>query len=59
MARTFTFELTRKGFPPLQDFLNICHHYPLNILQLRVDAAQVPPGSAVNVRLLVFLDVCV
>lgn len=51
--------LTRKSFSSLQNFLNICHHYSLDILQLCVDTAQVPPGPAVNVCLLCFLDVCV
>lgn len=53
----WTFVLTGKCFSSLQYFLNICHHYPLNILELCVDAAQVPSGSAVNVCLLVFLDI--
>lgn len=51
------FVLTRKCFSSLQYLLDICHHYSLNILELCVDAAQVPSGSAVHVCLLVFLDV--
>lgn len=51
--------LTRKSFSSLQNLLNICHHDSLDILQLRVNTAQVPPGPAVDVCLLCFLDVSV
>lgn len=48
---------TRQGLSPLQHLLYVGHHDPLDVLQLRVNAAQIPPCSAVNVRLLGFLDV--
>lgn len=49
--------LTGESLSSLQHLLDVGHHDPLDVLQLRVDAAQVPPRSAVNVRLLGFLDV--
>lgn len=51
------FGRTRQGLPSLQHLLYVSHHDPLDVLQLRVDAAQIPPSSTVNVRLLGFLDV--
>lgn len=50
---------TRQGLSSLQHLLYVGHHDPLDVLQLRVDAAQIPPRSAVDVRLLGFLDVSV
>lgn len=49
--------LTRERLASLQHLLDVSHHDPLHVLQLRVDAAKIPPRSAVNVRLLGFLDV--
>lgn len=49
--------LTRERLPSLQDLLDVRHHDPLHVLQLSVDAAQVPSGSAVDVQLLGFLNV--
>lgn len=49
--------LTRESLSSLQHLLYVRHHDPLYVLELRVDAAQIPPRSAVNVRLLGFLDV--
>lgn len=51
--------LTGERLASLQHLLYISYHDPLHILQLCVDAAQVPSRSAVDVRLLCFLDVCV
>lgn len=51
------FGRTRQGLSPLQHLLYVSHHDPLDVLQLRVDAAQIPPSSTVNVGLLGFLDV--
>lgn len=51
--------LTGQSLASLQHLLYVGYHDPLHVLQLRVDAAQVPSRSAVNVRLLGFLDVCV
>lgn len=49
--------LTRESLASLQHLLYVGHHDPLYVLQLCVDAAQIPPRSAVNVWLLRFLDV--
>lgn len=49
--------LTRESLASLQHLLYVSHHDPLYVLQLCVDAAQIPSRSAVNVRLLGFLDV--
>lgn len=51
--------LTGERLASLQHLLYISYHDPLHILQLCVDAAQIPSGSAVDVRLLCFLNVCV
>lgn len=53
------FRLTGERLASLQHLLYISYHDPLHILQLCVDAAQIPSRSAVDVRLLCFLDVCV
>lgn len=49
--------LTRESLSSLQHLLYVRHHDPLYVLELRVDAAQIPSRPAVNVRLLGFLDV--
>lgn len=49
--------LTRESLSSLQHLLYVSHHDPLHVLELCVDAAQIPSRSAVNVRLLGFLDV--
>lgn len=51
--------LTGEGLASLQHLLDVRYHDPLHVLQLRVDAAKIPSRSAVDVRLLGFLDVCV
>lgn len=48
---------TGQGLSSLQHLLDVSHHDALDVLQLRVDAAQIPPGSTVDVGLLGFLDV--
>lgn len=49
--------LTGKRLSSLQHLLDVRHHDPLYVLQFCVDAAQIPPRSAVDVRLLGFLNV--
>lgn len=49
--------LTRESFSSLQDLLDVGHHDPLHVLQLCVDVAQIPSCSAVDIRLLRFLNV--
>lgn len=51
--------LTGESLASLQHLLYVSYHDPLHVLQLCVDAAQIPSCSAVDVRLLGFLDVCV
>lgn len=55
----FIYPLTRECLPSLQNLLNIRHHDSLDTLELCVNAAQVPPGPAVHIASLGFLNVCV